>query len=86
MDTDHRRFQVANISPASPCVPMMFAPGYFAVRGLGSVDEMTEAHLLGIGLVVAVLTVGATMIGARLLGRVDRKRPGLRTSTANADL
>ncbi|MGE4322885.1 MAG: DedA family protein [Sphingobium sp.] len=85
MDMDRRRFQFANISSALLWVPVMFAPGYFAVRSLGSVDRITEAHLLGIGLVVAVLTVGATMIGARLLGRIDRKRPELRTGSANAD-
>jgi hypothetical protein len=42
---------------------------------MGSVEHITEGHLLGIGAIVAFLTVAATLIGARLLGRVDRKRP-----------
>jgi membrane protein DedA with SNARE-associated domain len=85
MEMDRRRFQLANIASAILWVPVMFAPGYFAARSLGSVDKITEVHLIGIGLVVAALTLGATAIGARLLGRVDRKRPARRIKTANAD-
>ncbi len=85
MEMDRRRFQRANISSAVLWVPVMFAPGYFAARSLGSVDRITEVHLVGIGLVVAVLTLGATAIGARLLGRADRKRPARHIPAANAD-
>lgn len=85
MDMDHRRFQLANISSAILWVPVTFAPGYFAARSLGSVDRITETHLLAIGLVVAVLTIGATMIGARLLGRGDRKRPARPIRASGAD-
>jgi membrane protein DedA with SNARE-associated domain len=75
MEMDRRRFQLANVSSAFLWVPMMFAPGYFAVKSMGSVEHITEGHLLGIGALVAFLTVAATLIGARLLERVDRKRP-----------
>lgn len=75
MEMAPRRFQLANVSSAFLWVPVMFAPGYFAVRTMGSIEQITEAHLMGIGAVVALLTVAATLIGARLLGRIDRKRP-----------
>lgn len=75
MEMDRRKFQLANITSAILWVPVMFAPGYLAARSLGSIDKITEVHIIGIGLVVAALTLGATAIGARLLGRVDRKRP-----------
>lgn len=74
MEMDHRRFQLANISSAFLWVPVMFAPGYFAVKTVGSIEHITEAHLLGVGAVVAVLTIGAAFIGARILGRADRSR------------
>lgn len=74
MEMDRRRFQLANVSSALLWVPVMFAPGFFAVRSMGSIDQITEAHLLGIGVSVAILTLAATLIGVRLLGRVDRKR------------
>jgi membrane protein DedA with SNARE-associated domain len=75
MEMDRRRFQLANLASAVLWVPAMFAPGYFAARSLGSVEKITEWHLLGIGLVVVVLTVGASAIAYRFLGKVDRKRP-----------
>ncbi|MFC4257226.1 DedA family protein [Croceibacterium xixiisoli] len=84
MDMNSRRFHLANVSSAILWVPVMFAPGYFAVRTLGSVEKITEAHLLGIGLMVAVLTLAGTLIAARLLGRVDRKRPLRQASAASA--
>lgn len=79
MDMQHRRFQIANVTSAILWVPVMFAPGYFAVKSLGSVEHVTEAHLLGMGAVVALLTIGAAAIGARVLGRSDRKRGRRRT-------
>ncbi|MBU3992375.1 MAG: DedA family protein [Alphaproteobacteria bacterium] len=85
MEMDHRRFHLANVTSALLWAPVIFAPGYFAVRTMGSVGRITEAHLLGIGVIVAFLTVVATLIGARLLGRVDRKRDGRHLSMASAD-
>lgn len=73
MEMGHRRFQLANVTSAILWVPVMFAPGYVAVKVLGSVEQITEAHLLGVGLFVALLTVGATMLGIRLLGSAARK-------------
>lgn len=74
MEMDRRRFQLANIASAMLWAPAMFAPGYFAVRSLGSIEHVTEAHLLGIGAVVVLFTLAAGLISARLLGWVDRKR------------
>lgn len=83
MDMDRRRFRIANVTSAFLWVPVMFAPGYFAVKSLGSVERVTEAHLLGIGAAVVVLTIGAAAIGARILGGADRKR-GRRRAVATA--
>ena len=85
MDMAHRRFQIANITSAMLWVPVMFAPGYFAVTTLGSIEHVTEAHLIGVGAVVAALTIGAAAIGARILGRNDRKRSRRRALTATSD-
>lgn len=74
MEMAPRRFQIANVTSAILWVPVMFAPGYFAVRTLGSVERITEGHMLGMGAVVIVLTVGAMVISGKLLGKVDRKR------------
>lgn len=83
MEMGHRRFQLANVTSAVLWVPVMFAPGYFAVRSVGSLEHISESHLIGIGAVVAVLTVAATMIGARLLGRVERPRRPVRTASGD---
>ena len=82
MDMQHRRFQVANVTSAILWVPVMFAPGYLAVKNLGSVEHISEAHLLGMGLLVAVLTICAAAIGARVLGHGARKRDRRRTRSA----
>lgn len=80
MDMQQRRFQLANVTSAMLWVPLMLAPGYFAAKSLGSVEQITEAHLLGIGLLVAAITLGATFLGSRILGRVDgsTRRPSAR--------
>jgi len=83
MEMGYRRFQLANVTSAVLWVPVMFAPGYFAVRSVGSLEHISESHLIGIGAVVAVLTVAATMIGARLLGRVERPRRPVRTASGD---
>ncbi len=74
MEMAPRRFHLANVTSAILWVPVMFAPGYFAVRTLGSVERITEGHMLGMGAVVIVLTVGAMVISGKVLGTVDRKR------------
>lgn len=85
MDMDRRRFQIANISSAILWVPVMFAPGFLAVKSLGPVEHVTEAHLLGLGALVAVLTVGGAAIGARVLGSANRKRGKRRAAAAATD-
>ena len=73
MEMKQRSFQIANVLSAVLWVPVLFAPGYIAVKGLGSIDEITGQHLWGIGAVVAILSVGATLIGLKALGRINRK-------------
>jgi membrane protein DedA with SNARE-associated domain len=82
MDMNHRRFQLANITSAMLWVPLMFAPGYFAARSLGSAEQITEAHILGIGLLVAAITLGAFYLGSRVLGRAEgpKRRNTARTA------
>lgn len=84
MEMDRRRFQLANITSALLWVPVMFAPGYFAVKNMGSIGHVTEAHLLGIGIAVATLTVGASAIGARVLGASKRRRSRRRIVSGGA--
>jgi membrane protein DedA with SNARE-associated domain len=43
MEMDRRRFQLANASSALLWVPVMFAPGYFAVKSMGSVEQSPKA-------------------------------------------
>ena len=82
MEMDRRRFQIANVTSALLWVPVMFAPGYFAVKTLGSIDRVTEGHLLGIGACVAVLTIVATAIGAKLMAGGKRRRGPRRRAVA----
>lgn len=80
MEMNQRRFQLANICSALLWVPVIFAPGYIAVKSFGSIDHVSEVHLVGIGAIVVLITVVATLISTRLLGRGDRRlksrRPG----------
>jgi len=85
MDMDRRRFQIANISSAALWVPVMFAPGYLAVKSLGPIEHVTEAHLLGLGALVMVVTIGGAAIGARILGSANRKRGKRRVAAAASD-
>lgn len=73
MDMRQRPFQIANIASAILWVPVMFAPGFVAARSLGSLEEVTGTHLLGVTALAVVLTVVATMIGARVMGQGARK-------------
>lgn len=85
MDMDRRRFQIANITSAILWVPVMFAPGYLAVKSLGPVEQVTEVHLLGLGALVVVLMIGGAAIGARILGSANRKRGKRRAAAAATD-
>ncbi len=84
MEMDRRRFQLANVASALLWVPVMFAPGYFAVKNMGSIGHVTEAHLLGIGVAIAALTVGGSAIGARVLGASKRRRSRRRIVSGGA--
>jgi membrane protein DedA with SNARE-associated domain len=74
-----RTFQIANITSAIIWVPALLTPGFLAARSMGPVEEITEAHILGLGLFVTTLTVGGLVIGARLFGgdRTRRRKRGL---------
>ena len=81
MQMDRRRFQLSNVLSAVLWVPLMFMPGYVAVRSVGTAEHISQRHILGISLLAVVLTVIATGIGARVLSgggerRRDRKRGG----------
>jgi membrane protein DedA with SNARE-associated domain len=69
-----RTFQLANISSAILWVPVLFAPGFLAARSLGPLEEVSEAHLLGLGLIVMLLTFGGSLTAARLTRRSSRGR------------
>lgn len=80
MEMDRRRFQLANVTSALLWAPAMFVPGYLAVRTMGSVEHVTEAHLLGIGICIAIFTIAATLVGARFMGRGSRRRAASRSA------
>lgn len=69
MEMNQRRFQLANICSALLWVPVIFAPGYVAVKSFGSIDHVSERHLLGIGAAIVLITVVAALISTRLLAR-----------------
>ncbi|MGQ4274219.1 DedA family protein [Terrihabitans sp. B22-R8] len=85
MEMDQRRFQIANISSAVLWVPAMFAPGYLAARSLGSAEDISEGHLLGISLVVVVLSLGAVAIGSRIMGAQKGRVRGKRIAAAEPE-
>lgn len=70
-----RPFQIANIASAALWVPLMFTPGYLAASSIGGDAAISEIHLIGFGLLLGMLTMGATLLGSRLLAR-KRKRKG----------
>jgi len=85
MEMDRRSFQAANVTSAIVWAPVMFAPGYFAVKTFGSIEHVTEGHLLGIGAIVAVVMIVVAAIGARILGNSDRKRRRRQIAAAGTD-
>lgn len=75
---DHRLFQLANIGSAILWVPLLFAPGYFAVRTLGAKDMIDMRWLTGVGLALAVLPLVGGWLTSRIL---SRRRAQRRTSS-----
>ncbi len=73
MQMQKRRFQVANIISAIIWVPLLFAPGYLATTSLGPVAQISEMQLLILAVGSMMLTVVATLLGAKILGG-NRKR------------
>ena len=57
------RFQSANVASAVVWVPVMLAPGYFAVEGGQALAE--GAHALGYGLLAIVVLGGGAVAAAR---------------------
>lgn len=74
MNMNGRQFQLANVTSAILWVPLLFAPGYIAVKAIGPIDHVSEAHVIGAGLLLAAMTLGGAAIGARILGSARRAR------------
>lgn len=75
---DHRLFQLANVGSAILWVPLLFAPGYFAVRTWGADDMIDVRWLMGRGLALAVLP----LVGGWLTSRIaSRRRAQRRTAS-----
>ena len=74
MGMGHRPFQVANVLSAILWVPALLAPGYLAARKMGSIDEMGIEYLVGFGVLIAAMTLGAGTLSARLLGGRRKRR------------
>lgn len=69
-----RSFQLANVSSAIIWVIVMLAPGYLVAKGAGSMGMMAGEQLITIVTMVIVLSVLGTVVGARFMQHVARKR------------
>lgn len=78
MQMDSKPFQLANILSAMLWVPAILAPGYFATRNVGSLEDLTGLHIVGLGAAIVLLTLFAGFVGARILGGGDSKQRRLR--------
>lgn len=74
MNMEQRSFQLANAISAVVWVPALLAPAYLLVRRIGSVDAISDAHLAGMGVAAALMTLGTGLVCARLLGMGRRQR------------
>ena len=74
-----RLFQIANVASAVLWVPALFAPGYFAVRALGPVEMISEAHIFGLGVAITIITLLGSAVVAKLMGGGRRQRGRRRT-------
>ncbi|MEN3746831.1 DedA family protein [Sphingomonas sp. HF-S3] len=68
VEMSKRPFQIANILSAILWVPVMFLPGILAAKSIGPAAHITEAHLIGLGVGVVLLTFIAMTITSRVLG------------------
>lgn len=67
-----RNFQIANIGSAFLWVPVMLAPGYLAAKGLEQLESLSEAHLITLLALIAVVIAGAVILARRLMSRAAR--------------
>jgi membrane protein DedA with SNARE-associated domain len=75
-------FQIANIVSAILWVPLVFAPGYFAAQSIGPFEEITELHILGMGLAIVGTMIFGMFAAAKILGGSNRnRRPRRRKAT-----
>ena len=74
MAMKHRSFQIANVLSAVLWVPALMLPGYLAARSMGPIEEFREVHLIGLGVIIAVLTIAGGIVGAKVFGTGNRRR------------
>lgn len=74
MAMKHRSFQIANILSALLWVPALLLPGYLAARSIGPIEEFREVHLIGLGVIIALLTIAGGFVGAKVFGTGNRRR------------
>ncbi|MBX3560332.1 MAG: DedA family protein [Sphingomonas sp.] len=79
MGMGHWPFQVANVLSAIVWVPVLLAPGYLAARKMGSIDDMPIEYLVGFGVLIVAMTLGAGAISAWLVGGRRKRRAAERT-------
>ena len=66
-------FQMANVVSAAVWVPIILAPGYFAMKGLAQLELLGEADALTIATVVVAVVTCLTVVAWRLLKpRLDK--------------
>ena len=85
MMMSQRRFQFANVASALVWVPVMFAPGYLAAKGIADLGGFDGEQLLLVVAVALGVSIVATGVIVRLAagdGRRARRRGAARTEQA----
>ncbi len=65
----HLTFQIANVTSAIAWVPFMLFWGYIFSKAVGDVSALTTAHWIGLGVFIAVLTLGLTFATVKMQGK-----------------
>ncbi len=74
MSMDQLRFQLANVASAVIWAPLMLSPGWITAKGASQVGDMTGTHWLSFAAVATIVSLGAGMLIAWYLARVNALR------------
>ncbi|MXN52785.1 hypothetical protein GR158_16850 [Shinella sp. AETb1-6] len=74
MGMEQRRFQAANIASAVIWAPAMLAPGWLAAKGAEQFGDLTEAHWLGLAVLMTGIAILVMVVGAWFARRMAPAR------------